>query len=209
MCVVLARFDGHEPSLFDEDLRQAQGRFLVSDGVGSVGIDFPRGDGGLGPMLKPVEQRLCGRRLRLFGWGWWSSFVEPLKEVHHSRSSFDLSVTAGGAFCGVASMIMTSLGSGLSNFLSPLRSMVMMNRSAAGLFSGPVAAIARNSRALSILWRGLTVSPCRMSPSTAGVSANSLCARSRAVTPLRILLVFSASIFSISASSSPKRAQVA
>ena len=45
------RFDGDEPPLFDEDIRQAQSRFLVSDGVGSVDIDFPRGDGGLGPVV--------------------------------------------------------------------------------------------------------------------------------------------------------------
>src|SRR5262249_46810139 len=51
------RFDGDEPPLFDEDIRLAQGRFLVSDGVGSVDINFPRGDGGLGPVVyEPVQK---------------------------------------------------------------------------------------------------------------------------------------------------------
>ena len=55
--VAPARFDGDEPSLFDEDLRQAQGCFFVPDGVRPVGIDFLRGDGDLGPVINEPNGR--------------------------------------------------------------------------------------------------------------------------------------------------------
>src|SRR6516162_1916828 len=100
MCVVLARFDGHEPSLFDEDLRQAQARFLVPDGVGSVGIDFPRCDGGLGPVInEPIQELFNWRRApaRLFNRLFdrrWSSLIQSFKQVHRFQSSSVLSVIA-------------------------------------------------------------------------------------------------------------------
>ena len=51
------RFGGGEPPSFDEDLRQAQGRFLVPDTIRPPGIDFPRGDGGFGPVIyKPIQE---------------------------------------------------------------------------------------------------------------------------------------------------------
>jgi hypothetical protein len=51
------------------------------------------------------------------------------------------------------------------------RLIVITKRSEADPASGPLVAIARNSRALSILCRELTASPCRISPSTAGAVA--------------------------------------
>ena len=59
---MLVRVDGHEPSSFDEDLRKAQGRLLVPDGIGSVGIDFPRGDRVLRPVIDEPVQELLDRK---------------------------------------------------------------------------------------------------------------------------------------------------
>ena len=63
MCVVLARFGGHEPSPFDEDLRQTYGRFPVSDAVGSQSVNLPRRDCVLRPPISEPIQELFDRRV--------------------------------------------------------------------------------------------------------------------------------------------------
>jgi hypothetical protein len=63
MCVVLARFGGHEPSLFDEDLRQTYGRFPISDAVGSQSVNLPRCDCVLRPPISEPILELFDRRV--------------------------------------------------------------------------------------------------------------------------------------------------
>jgi hypothetical protein len=82
--------DGGEPAPFNEDLRQAQGCSLVSEGTRPEGIDLPRGDGGLGPVIdEPVQQPFDRGRVsaRLFDrlFNRWPPLSQPVKDVRHYR----------------------------------------------------------------------------------------------------------------------------
>jgi hypothetical protein len=82
---------GSEPSPVDEDLRQAQDRFLVPDGARPPRIEFPRGDGGFLPVIyDPVEElfRVPVRLVDLLFGRWvvreqvlWVLFVTPCRGV--------------------------------------------------------------------------------------------------------------------------------
>src|SRR5262245_8829965 len=81
--VAPARFYGNEPTALDKNLRQAQGRFLVSDGVGPMAVDISRGDRVLGLIDEPIQENFEreGSSAQLFDRlrGWRPPLIQPFK----------------------------------------------------------------------------------------------------------------------------------
>jgi len=81
--VAPVRLEGNKPAAIDKSLGRVDRAFPIPDGVGAVDMDIARADGGLGPVLEPVEQFLCGILVRwfdpLFG---RPSSSESFEQVH-------------------------------------------------------------------------------------------------------------------------------
>src|SRR5262249_15868625 len=92
--VVPARLKGEEPAVFDQNFSRVDRALPGPDGVGAVDTDIARADGGLGPVLEPVEQFLCGEEFpRLFARLFdrrRPSFIQSFKEAWHGRHPFSL-----------------------------------------------------------------------------------------------------------------------
>src|SRR5262245_4719997 len=158
MRVISACRFGDEPAVSDQDRGCVDCGFWVPEGGGAELSDISHPDDFFIPVSDdPIEQSLCCldlRRgfLRFLGWC-WPPLIQSFKEVHRCQSSYALSAIAAGVLCGVASMTMTSPGSGSADLslLSAERSIVMMNLSAGGAACGPGSASASKTLAESIL----------------------------------------------------------
>src|SRR5262249_41652016 len=189
----------------NQNLGQGNCLFPVPNGIRAAVTNISQANSGFAPVLDPLVQlleipRQFGTDRVCLGFGpildqRWSSLIQSFKQVHRFQSSS--AVLGTSAFCGVASMISPSLGSGFSGLLnsstSPppaVRSILMMNLSCSAAAPGPFAANVSSTLLASIRCFADALVSDMMLSKMSGALTMSCCARSRLALPSRTRLTF-------------------